>query len=198
MSRTLRFITVIIYIIIAIYGSYTEWMSGTRIFLYFTYLGNFYCLGMMINELVRLIRRKPISIPLIQWEFGGLISILAIGAIYNLLLDDPTTTAYWSDKPSVCMHLITPILYTFYFVTTRPMHKVTARGVQYGILIPYLYIAFIYTRHFITGDQWFPYFFLDINLIGWLRTLCWIIAFTLIFIAIGFTFIYLGKKSSRK
>lgn len=198
MSRTLRFVTASLYILVAVYGCYSAWAHGTRFFLYFTNLGNLYCLGLMINEWVRLIRRKPLSMALMQWEFGGLITILAIGAIYNLILGDPTSAAYWHNKPNVCLHLITPILYTLYFVATRPMRKVTAGGIQCGVLIPYLYIAFIYTRHLITGDQWFPYFFLDINLIGWLGALCWILALTVIFVMTGIIFIYLGKKRARK
>lgn len=197
MSRTFRFIIVILYILVAAYGCISSWLYGTRFFLFFTNLGNLYCLGLMINELVRLIRRKPISLPLMQWEFGGLISILVIGTVYNLLLGDPTSASYWNNKPSVCLHLITPILYTIYFVATRPMRKVTAGGIQCGILLPYLYIAFIYARHLITGDQWFPYFFLDINRIGWVGAICWIIALTAVFVLTGVIFIYLGRRNSR-
>ena len=198
MSRTLRFITVVLYILVAIYGCFSSWLHGTRFFLYFTNLGNLYCLGLMINELVRLIRRKPISLPLMQWEFGGLISILVISVVYNLLLGDPTSLAYWANKPSVCLHLITPILYAIYFFTTRPVRKVTVGGIQTSIFLPYLYIAFIYTRHLITGDQWFPYFFLDINRIGWTGALGWIIALTATFVVVGLTFIYLSRKRSKK
>ena len=45
MSRTLRFITVILYIFVATYGCVSSWMYGTRFFLYFTNLGNLYCLS---------------------------------------------------------------------------------------------------------------------------------------------------------
>ena len=198
MSRTLRFIVVILYIAVAIYGCFSSWLYGTRFFLYFTNLGNLYCLALMVNELVRLIRRKSLSLPLLQWEFGGLISILVIGAVYNLLLGDPTSAAYWTNKPSVCLHLITPILYAIYFFSTRPVRKVDVGGIQCSILLPYLYIAFIYTRHLITGDQWFPYFFLDINRIGWSGALGWIIALTVVFVLTGIIFIQLGKKRSAR
>lgn len=198
MSRTLRFIVVILYIVVAIYGCFSSWLYGTRFFLYFTNLGNLYCLALMVNELVRLIRRKSLSLPLLQWEFGGLISILVIGAVYNLLLGDPTSAAYWANKPSVCLHLITPILYAIYFLCTRPVRKVDVGGIQCSILLPYLYIAFIYTRHLITGDQWFPYFFLDINRIGWSGALGWIIALTVVFVLTGIIFIQLGKKRSAR
>jgi len=198
MSRTFRFATVILYILVATYGCYGSWLHGTRFFLYFTNLGNLYCLGLMVNELVRLIRRRPISLPLMQWEFGGLISILVIGSVYNILLGDPTSAVYWANKPSVCLHLITPILYTLYFVATRPIRKVTAGGIQCGILLPYLYIASIYVRHFITHDPWFPYFFLDINRIGWIGAIYWIIVLTAVFVLTGIIFIYLGKKKSSK
>ena len=196
MNRTIRFAIVILYILVAAYGCIASWILGTRFFLYFTNLGNLYCLTLMVNELVRLIRRKPLSLPLMQWEFGGLISILVIGAVYNLLLGDPTSTAYWANKPSVCLHLITPILYAIYFFSTRPVRKVTAGGIQCSILLPYLYIAFIFVRHYITGDPWFPYFFLDLNRIGWSGAIGWIIALTTIFVIVGITFIYLAKFKS--
>ena len=199
MSRTLRFITVILYVFVATYGCISSWQHyDARFFLYFTNLGNLYCLVLMVNELMRLIRRKSLSLPLLQWEFGGLISILVIGAVYNLLLGDPTSAAYWANKPSVCLHLITPILYAIYFLSTRPVRKVDVGGIQCSILLPYLYIAFIYTRHLITGDQWFPYFFLDINRIGWSGALGWIIALTVVFVLTGIIFIQLGKKRSAR
>jgi len=198
MNRPLRIITVILYIMVSAYGCISSWHHyDERFLLYFTNLGNLYCLALMMNELVRLIRRKDLSLPLLQWEFGGLISILVIGAVYNLLLGDPTSAAYWANKPSVCLHLITPILYALYFFATHPVRKVTVGGIQTSILLPYLYIAFIYARHLITGDQWFPYFFLDVNRIGWLGALCWIMALTIIFVLTGLTFIYLGKRKSR-
>ena len=199
MSRSLRFIAVILYILVSTYGCISSWMHyDSRFFLYFTNLGNLYCLALMINELVRLIRRKSISQPLMQWEFGGLISILVIGAVYNLLLGDPTSAEYWANKPSVCLHLITPILYAIYFFSTRPVRKVAVGGIQCSILLPYLYIAFIYTRHLITGDQWFPYFFLDINCIGWIGALYWIAGLTLIFVITGIAFIHLGRRKAHK
>ena len=199
MSRIFRFITVILYLFVAAYGCISSWQHyEARFLLYFTNLGNLYCLALMVNELVRLIRRKPISLPLLQWEFGGLISILVIGAVYNLLLGDPTSAAYWANKPSVCLHLITPILYAIYFFTTRPVRKVTVGGIQTSILLPYLYIAFIYVRHFITHDPWFPYFFLDINRIGWIGAIYWIIVLTAVFVLTGIIFIYLGKKKNSK
>lgn len=193
MNRTTRIIIVVLYIAIATASCIGSYIYGTRFFLYFTNLGNLYCLGLMINELTRLIRRKPISIPLMQWEFGGLISIIVISVVYNLLLGDPTSAAYWHNWPSVGLHLITPLLYTAYFVITRPMRKVDVGGIQCSILLPYLYIAFIYVRHYITGDNWFPYFFLDLNRIGWSGAIGWIIALTTIFVIVGITFIYLAK-----
>ena len=152
----------------------------------------------MINELIRLTCRKPISLPLLQWEFGGLISIIVISVVYNLLLGDPTTSAYWENKPSVCLHLITPILYTLYMVATRPIRKVSVGGIQCSILLPYLYVAFIYVRHFITGDNWFPYFFLDVNRIGWSGAFGWVIGLTVIFVLVGIIFIYLGRKRTKR
>lgn len=198
MKRTLRIIFVILYIAVATASCIGSAIHGTRFFLYFTNLGNLYCLGLMINELTRLIRRKPTSTSLMQWEFGGLISILVIGAVFNLLLGDPTSKSYWTNWPSVGLHLVTPILYTLYFIATRPMKKVTVGGIQCSILLPYLYVAFIYVRHYITGDNWFPYFFLDLNRIGWAGALGWIIALTATFVLVGLAFIYLGRKRSKK
>ena len=199
MSRIFRYIAVILYILVATYGCVSSWQYyDARFFLYFTNLGNIYCLALMINELVRLIRRKSISLPLMQWEFGGLITILVIGAVYNILLGNPCTADYWNNKLSVCLHLITPILYAIYFFSTRPVRKVTVGGIQCSIFLPYLYIAFIYTRHLITGDQWFPYFFLDINRIGWGGAFCWVIGLTVVFVLTGVIFIYLGKRRIRK
>lgn len=198
MKRTLRIIFVILYIAVATASCIGSAIHGTRFFLYFTNLGNLYCLGLMINELTRLIRNKSISTSLMQWEFGGLISIIVISAVYNLLLGDPTSKSYWTNWPSVGLHLVTPILYTLYFAATRPMRKVSVGGIQCSILLPYLYVAFIYVRHFITGDNWFPYFFLDINRIGWAGALGWIIALTTTFVLVGLAFIYLGRKREKK
>ena len=198
MKRITRFIIVILYIFVALYGCYNAWRYGSHFFRYFTNLGNLYCLALMIIELVRLIYRKSISLSLLQWEFGGLISIIVISVVYNLLLGDPTTPAYWANKPSVCLHLITPILYTLYIFTTRPIRKVNVGGIQCSILLPYLYVAFIYVRHFIVGDNWFPYFFLDVNRIGWSGAFGWVIGLTVIFVLVGSAFIYLGRKKTKR
>ena len=197
MKRTIRIIFVILYIAVATASCIGAAAHGTRFFLYFTNLGNLYCLGLMINELTRLIRHKSISTSLMQWEFGGFISIIVISVVYNLLLGDPTEKSYWTNWPSVGLHLATPLLYTLYFIATRPMRKVSVGGIQCSILLPYLYIAFIYVRHYITGDNWFPYFFLDLNRIGWAGALGWIIALTATFVLVGLAFIYLGRKKGK-
>lgn len=198
MERFLRIFFTASYIVVAVSACIGSWIHGTRFFLYFTNLGNLYCLGLMLVELVRLIRRRQLSVELLQWEFGGLISIIVISVVYNLLLGDPTTAAYWENWPSVGLHLVTPILYTGYFIATRPMRKVGVGGIQCSILLPYLYIAFIFLRYYFTGDTWFPYFFLDISRIGVDGVLIWIIALTIVFVLIGFVFIYLGRLSSKK
>ena len=197
MKRTIRIIFVILYIAVATASCIGAAAHGTRFFLYFTNLGNLYCLGLMINELTRLIRHKSISTSLMQWEFGGFISIIVISVVYNLLLGDPTEKSYWTNWPSVGLHLATPLLYTLYFIATRPMKKVSVGGIQCSILLPYLYIAFIYVRHYLIGDNWFPYFFLDLNRIGWAGALGWIIALTATFVLVGLAFIYLGRKKGK-
>ena len=197
MKRTIRIIFVILYIAAATTSCIGAATHGTRFFLYFTNLGNLYCLGLMINELTRLIRHKSISTSLMQWEFGGLISIIVISVVYNLRLGDPTEKSYWTNWPSVGLHLVTPLIYTLYFIATRPMRKVSVGGIQCSILLPYLYIAFIYVRHYITGDNWFPYFFLDLNRIGWAGALGWIIALTATFVLVGLAFIYVGRKKKK-
>lgn len=144
---------------------------------YYTTQSNILCTVVMIALAVLTFKdlKKGITIGrsthFVKLEFVVSTYILLTCLIYNFLLGNPFTAAYWtSNRYNYIVHLFGPILFILDFLLFSERGKITKKTPLLILIYPYCYVAFIMIRSFFLEKQFttfpkslvvYPYFFLD-------------------------------------
>lgn len=168
-------------------------------YIHFTNLSNYFCVGIMIAELVSVIKKKDNSLITISLliKFMGLLSILLTFFVFNIMLA-PTRATYLNFTiNSTTFHIMIPIIYVISWVLFHE-RKTTWKFPLISVVVPLIYVAFVFIHaaclgfdvniQNFAGDGPFiyPYFFLNINKLGVAGVVQWIIILAVAFIAIGY------------
>lgn len=192
--------------IIASFGFF-DMKFNENFYVYFTNWSNYLCFLVMLVELVHTIKKKEDSYvsSLHLLKFIGLLSIFLTFLVFNFFLanDAMRDPALNYKINSISFHIILPIMYIldwFLFYkknTTKWIYPI------YSVCFPIIYIFFIYLRaswllNFISSDDvnsflLYPYFFLNIEKLGFSMVVKWCIMLAISFVAIGFIFVWCDK-----
>lgn len=169
---------------------YSSW------WVYYTNLSNIICIGVMFASLVAEARGKGNVLP--RFRFYALIMILVTFFVYNLLLaDERTFYTYFSDIDCTIFHCVLPLMYLadWLFFCKRKCLKIV--DPLLSTVMPLIYVAFIVVRGGIikagTDIVVYPYFFLDVNKLGYGGLLTWVGILVGIFVALGYIFYMIDK-----
>jgi hypothetical protein len=100
----------------------------------------------------------------------------------------------------LCLHYIVPILVIFDWVAFDSKDCLSWETPFLSLVFPFSYLVFIFIRANI-GNAFFngyrlsnyPYFFLDIETMGFIKVSFWIIALVICFLLVGYLFIIVDK-----
>lgn len=184
------------------------------LYVQFTNLSNYLCLGVMVAALIKTIKRKGDgyvnSTPIIK--FMGMLSILMTFLVFNILLAgaaDRDPQLNWRIG-SLCFHVVLPLMYItdwFLFYERRKMkwyYPFVATAFPLG------YVAFIFihaaimnfdTSILIHGTNTpliYPYFFLNLETQGVAGVAKWIVLLFVAFVAVGYIFFGLDKLGKKR
>jgi hypothetical protein len=123
-------------------------------------------------------------------------SIVIVAAIYNLMLRQLWQPHGWQIVADNTLHLVMPALFLLYWWLAVP--KATLRWPQVMVwqLYPAAYFAYALIRGAIT--HWYPYPFLDVGTLGYLRVLINACAVLLVFVAVALLLVALGRWKVRR
>ena len=202
-NRTAQLIYQTIYCTIGVIGvvasfDFFDMAFFGEVYIYFSNWSNYFCLCVMLLELVNTIKVKENSffalIPLLK--FIGLVSILVTFFCYNF--PDPSRNPAWNYKiNSIAFHIVLPIMYIVdWFLFCK--RKIKWTYPIYSAVFPITYLTFMFTRACVLNfdcmaNNLYPYFFLNIEEMGAVGTVNCCVSFTLCYIAIGFVFIGFTK-----
>ena len=173
--------------------------------IYYTNLSNLICWMYYILFVVQSIRyRNKNTITLLPRLKGGLTLMIAITIlVYHFVLaggEFPLYTGVQFQRwlANTLLHYVTPamiILDWILFDPKRVFHKIDP---LLWVSLPLLYVLFTLVRAEIGGvirgrDSRFPYFFLDIDVIGWSGLMKYVGIITIAFIAIGYVIVLLDR-----
>ncbi|MCM1404130.1 MAG: Pr6Pr family membrane protein [Prevotella sp.] len=166
-------------------------------YLYYTNLSNYICLGFMIAALIVTVRQanrhEDGAVKIAPtFNFLCVIMILVTCLVYNILLAKEKTVAqYFLSSSNLLLHVILPIMFIVHWAVfcehglLRWFHPLLCT------VMPLIYVAFILLRSLPlhnSGTLLYPYFFLNVDKLGWGGVFGWIVALLVAFIAIGYVF----------
>lgn len=165
-------------------------------YVYYTNLSNYICMGVMFVSLFKTIKaakRKEDgacdTAP--TFNFMCVIMIMVTFLVYNLLLaGENTPIEYFTSLSNMIMHVILPVMFILNWVLFYKHGTLTWRQPLLSVIMPLAYVVFILIRAAILkGAQdavLYPYFFLNVDELGWGGLFAWIAVLFVVFVAIGY------------
>ena len=207
-KRVLRTVFLFLYCILAAVGFVLDFklFSGKisrSPFVYYTSLSNMACSGFMVAALVQNFRK--VGQPWSRCKFVFTVMILLTAIVYNLLLNSHgSLVSYFSDVKNALYHLILPgmfVLDWFLFYdrgTAKPLYPLLS------VIPPMIYAAYILARAAIVKavdlhpGNLYPYFFLNVDQLGWSGFALWMIILLAGILALGYGLYALDRLPNSK
>ena len=190
--------------IVASLGTFNYEFSP-QFYVHFTNLSNYLCIGIVFVELIETVKKKKDSyvtkLPVLK--FVGLLAIMLTFFIFNFLLAG-TRDMYLNFRiNSVLLHIVLPIMYLGDWILFYEHNKLKWTYPLLSTLFPIAYAIFIFIRAWIVGFNpevpfLYPYFFLDLDTLGVLGVLKWILILACVFIVVGYLVFGLDKLLASK
>jgi hypothetical protein len=183
-------------------------------YVHFTNISNFFCIGVMLTELIQTAKKKEDSFvtaaPVLK--FVGMLGILLTFLVFNIMLAgaegrDPQLN--WRIG-SLSFHVVLPIMYIadWFLFYERKNCKWYYPLASVGF--PLAYVIFIFIQAVImkfdtsvlipgtTTPLIYPYFFVNLDTQGVGGVLKWIVILLVAFIAVGYLFVGLDRLGKKK
>lgn len=189
--------------IIASFGTFNYSWRGD-FYVHFTNLSNYLCIGVMLAELIQTVKKKEDSyvdkLPL--FKFIGVLAIILTFIVFNFILAGDREMYLNFQINSVLFHIILPILYVLDWFLFYERGKVKITYPVLSTIFPIVYVIFIFVRAWIlnfdpTVPYIYPYFFLDLDKLGTMGVIKWVILLAFGFVVVGFIFYGIDKILSK-
>ena len=177
---------------------------STRPFVYYTSLSNMLCSAFMFILLFRQLgKRKTELWPLGKYIFVVMILLTAI--VYNLLLNSYSSLgAYFASAKNVLYHLILPAMFVLDWFFFYKRGRVKPGYPLLALAIPLAYVVYILVRAFVvksagmTVSVLYPYFFLNVDRLGWSGFVLWIGILLVMLLLLGYGLYGLDRLMFRR
>ena len=121
--------------------------------------------------------------------------IAIVGITYSLLLRKMWNPQGAQKIADVGLHDIVPVLYVAFWIFLVPKFTLRWSDAVRWLDFPVLYMVYTLVRGFVS--HWYPYYFIDVDTIGWSRSLIHAAALLLAFFGLGLLFIAIGRWTAR-
>ena len=208
-KRTAQLIFYGVYCILALIGLLLDFGAfgggfTTRPFVYYTSLSNMLCSGFTVISLIRKLGNRESEL----WPMGKyifVVMILVTAIVYNLLLNSySSVAAYFASTKNVLYHLILPIMFVLDWFVFYKRGRVKPLWPLVALVIPLAYVIYILARAAVvsaagmTVSVLYPYFFLNVDRLGWGGFLLWMGILLVMLLLLGYGLYGLDRFMSRK
>ena len=195
-----------------IFDDYT--MFRWDFYVHFTNLSNYFCIAIMVAQLVQTAKKKEDSyvtaVPVLK--FIGVLAILLTFVVFNALLagaEGRNPQLNWR-VGSLLAHVVLPIMYVADWFLFRERGKVKWHYPIACAGFPFAYMVFIFiqaailkfdTSILIPGSSTpliYPYFFVNLETQGIGGVAKWAVLMLVAFMAVGYLFYGIDRLLSRK
>ena len=122
-------------------------------------------------------------------------SIVIVAAIYNLMLRQLWQPHGWQIVADNILHVVMPVLFLLYWWLVVPKTTLRWSQVIHWQLYPATYFAYVLIRGAV--NHWYPYPFLDVGTLGYLRVLINACTVLLVFVVVALLLVALGRWQVR-
>ena len=120
------------------------------------------------------------------FKFMTVIMILVTFLVVIFLLDSPLTPGYWLNVGNMSYHCLAPLLFIFDYILFDEKRTISVFAPIYGFIPPLVYVAYIFILGAVIPNFTYPYFFLDVNTLGYGGVLIWVLVLFAVFVVLGY------------
>lgn len=175
-------------------------------YVYFTNISNYFCIAVLVAELVQTVKRggDDFITALPTLKFTGVLAILLTALVYNVMLAPTNTASVNLSIRSLSLHAIIPLLYIADWFLFYERGKLSWKHPLYALSLPVGYVAFVFLHAAIlgfdaeilnctNGSLIYPYFFLNVDVLGFTGVLTWMGILVAGLLAFGFALFGLDR-----
>ncbi len=119
-------------------------------------------------------------------KFMTTVMILVTFLVYLILLGDPFSAAFWRDLGNLSYHVFAPVLFILDLFLFDEHGTLSVFAPLYSVIIPLVYVGYIFLLGACIPGFTYPYFFLDVNALGYGGVLVWVVILLAVFVALGY------------
>ena len=192
--------------IISSLGFFDKEFNG-EFYIWYTNLSNYICMFVMFMCLIITIRQTKQNLKgyvsyMPKFTFCTMIMILVTLLIYNtLLVGDKTASDYFLSIGNLLMHLILPIMFIVHWTLFYEHDKTKWYYPLLSLIMPLTYVVLIFVRAGILFGKevtLYPYFFLNLEALGWGGVIKWVIILLAVFIVLSYIIFLLDNIKTIK
>lgn len=126
---------------------------------------------------------------------GVTLAIVFVGVIYGLLLNGLLELSGGDEFADLVLHKVVPVLVPIWWLTFALKGGLDRRDPWLWALLPLVYFGYGLTRGALDGV--YPYPFMDLAKLGWMKTLAHAVVMAAGFLAAGFGLVWLDGRMAR-
>lgn len=119
-------------------------------------------------------------------KFMTTVMILVTFLVYATLLGKPFTADFWRDIGNLSYHVFAPLLFIIDYFLFEEKKSVSVFAPLLSLIIPLLYVCYTFILGAAIPDYEYPYFFLDVNKLGYGGVMVWVIILVAVFTVLGY------------
>ncbi|MDE6583220.1 MAG: Pr6Pr family membrane protein, partial [Clostridia bacterium] len=121
-----------------------------------------------------------------NFKFITTVMILVTFLVYCILLGNPFSAEFWRNLGNLSYHVIAPVLFILDYILFEKKKTVSVFAPLLSVIIPLIYVVYVMILGVAIPDFEYPYFFLNVNKLGYGGVAVWVVILVVIFIAIGY------------
>lgn len=204
-------VSAVVGIYLSAYGSYSEFMAGSSVFMFFTIQSNILIAIICLIGAVLLLRKKEVPNGWYIFKYVGTVAITLTGVVFCVVLAPTLGERAWYLR-NVLTHVVVPIGAILDFFVSGIDSDISKKSVFLVTIPPILYaiyagIGYAQNWQFAPGYN-YPYFFLNwgspagvfgfTKEIPFMGTAWWILAILFFLLFIGWLYLVILDKFKKK
>lgn len=168
------------------------WDFSWEILKYYTNLSN-YCVFVVsmvvtVATAVRVLKgeREGYNRVWRTFKFMTVVMILVTFLVVIFLLQSPLEADYWLNIGNMSYHFLAPLLFVLDYIFFDEKTTLSVFAPLYSLILPLLYVVYIFILGACIPDLEYPYFFLDVHAIGYGGVILWVLALMVVFTVLGY------------
>lgn len=159
---------------------------------YYTNISNYFvfvCSVLVLCETERRVRAgetEGFNRRFQTFKFMTTVMILVTFLVYLILLGDPFSADFWRNIGNLSYHVFAPVLFILDYFLFDGKKTLSVFAPLYSLVIPLIYVAYTFILGAAIPDFEYPYFFLDVNELGYGGVMIWVVILLVVFAVLGY------------